>query len=151
MYAYKVYDKFKIYRPLASKFTKWRTNLTNRHVQGLSELPKEGGDLLIITKSLKDVMCCYEMGFNAIAAASETVFIPEDILKSLRSKWKHIVILYDRDQTGMSKARQYSKQYKLDAFFINKKFKAKDLSDAVRDNGFSTMKDWLTKTLQKYD
>ena len=151
MYAYKVYDKFKIYRPLASKFTKWRTNLTNRHVQGLSELPKEGGDLLIITKSLKDVMCCYEMGFNAIAAASETVFIPEDILRSLRSKWKHIVILYDRDKTGMFKARQYSKQYNIDAFFINKKFKAKDLSDAVRDNGFSTMKDWLIKTLQKYD
>ena len=91
------------------------------------------------------------MGFNAIAAASETVFIPEDILRSLRSKWKHIVILYDRDKTGMLKARQYSKQYNIDAFFINKKFKAKDLSDAVRDNGFSTMKDWLIKTLQKYD
>ena len=43
-----------------------------RQVQGLSELPKEGGDLLIITKSLKDVMCCYEMGFNAIAAVSYT-------------------------------------------------------------------------------
>lgn len=94
--------------------------MTNRHVQGLSELPKEGGDLLIITKSLKDVMCCYEMGFNAIAAASETVFIPEDILRSLRSKWKHIVILYDRDQTGMLKARQYSKQYKIDAFSLIK-------------------------------
>ena len=61
MYAYKVYDKFKIYRPLASKYTKWRTNLTNRHVQGLAELPKEGGNLLIITKSLKDVMCLYEI------------------------------------------------------------------------------------------
>jgi hypothetical protein len=95
MYAYKVYDRFKIYRPLASKYTKWRTNLTNRHVQGLAELPQEGGDLLIITKSLKDVMCLYEMGFNAIAASSETTFIPEDILQSLRSKWKHIVILYD--------------------------------------------------------
>ena len=97
MYAYKVYDRFKIYRPLASKYTKWRTNLTNRHVQGLAELPKEGGNLLIITKSLKDVMCLHEMGFNAIAASSETTFIPEDILQSLRSKWKHIVILYDRD------------------------------------------------------
>lgn len=151
MYAYKVYDKFKIYRPLASKFTKWRTNLTNRHVQGLAELPKEGGNILIITKSLKDVMCCYEMGYNAISASSETTFIPEDILKSLRSKWKHIVILYDRDQTGMHKAREYSKQYKLDAFFINKKFKAKDLSDAVKLNGFTTMKEWLNKTLKKYD
>ena len=60
MYAYKVYERFKIYRPLASKYTKWRTNLTNRHVQGLAELPQEGGNLLIITKSLKDVMCLYE-------------------------------------------------------------------------------------------
>ena len=49
------------------------------------------------------------MGFNAIAAASESVFIPEDILRSLRYKWKYIVILYDRDKTGMLKARQYSK------------------------------------------
>jgi hypothetical protein len=151
MYAYKVYDKFKIYRPLASKYTKWRTNLTNRHVQGLAELPQEGGNLLIITKSLKDVMCLYEMGFSAIAASSETTFIPEDILKSLRSKWKHIVILYDRDKTGMLKARDYSKQYKFDCIFVHKKFKAKDISDAVRDNGFFAVKEWLTKTVERYD
>ena len=151
MYAYKVYDRFKIYRPLASKYTKWRTNLTNRYIQGLAELPKEGGNLLIITKSLKDVMCLYEMGFNAIAASSETTFIPDDILKSLRSKWKYIVILYDRDKTGMKTAREYSKQYKLDAIFVHKKFKAKDISDAVRDNGFFAVKEWLTKTVERYD
>lgn len=151
MYAYKVFDKFKIYRPLASKYTKWRTNLTNRHVQGLAELPKEGGNLLIITKSLKDVMCLYEMGYYAIAASSETTFIPEDILQSLRSRWRHIVILYDRDRTGMSNARQYSKQYGFDAFFVHKKFKAKDISDAVRDNGFFVVKEWLTKTVERYD
>lgn len=151
MYAYKVYDKFKIYRPLASKYTKWRTNLTNRHVQGLAELPQEGGNLLIITKSLKDVMCLSEMGFNAIAASSETTFIPDDILQSLRSKWKHIVILYDRDKTGMLKARDYSRQYKFDAIFVHKKFKAKDISDAVRDNSFFAVKEWLTKTVERYD
>lgn len=151
MYAYKVYDKFKIYRPLASKYTKWRTNLTNRHVQGLAELPKEGGNLLIITKSLKDVMCLYEMGYYAIAASSETTFIPEDILQSLRSKWKHIVILYDRDRTGMHKARDYSRTYKLDAIFVHKQFKAKDISDAVKDNGFDKVKTWLNTTLKRYD
>lgn len=151
MYAYKVYDKFKIYRPLASKYTKWRTNLTNRHVQGLAELPQGGGNLLIITKSLKDVMCLYEMGYNAIAASSETTFIPDDILQNLRSKWKHIVILYDRDRTGMLKARGYNKQYKLDAIFVHKKFKAKDISDAVKGNGFFAVKEWLTKTVERYD
>lgn len=151
MYAYKIDDKFKIYRPLASKYTKWRTNLTNRNVQGLSEIPKEGGNLLIITKSLKDVMCLYEMGFNAIAASSETTFIPDDILQSLRSKWKHIVILYDRDKTGMLESRKYSRQYKLDAIFVHKKFKAKDISDAVKYNSFAEVKNWLTKTLSIYD
>ena len=151
MYAYKVDDKFKIYRPLASKYTKWRTNLTNWNVQGLSEIPKEGGNLLIITKSLKDVMCLYEMGFNAIAASSETTFIPDNMLQSLRSKWKHIVILYDRDKTGMLESRKYSRQYKLDAIFVHKKFKAKDISDAVKNNSFADVKKWLTKTLSVYD
>ena len=150
MYAYKVDDKFKIYRPLSSKYTRWRTSLTNNNVQGYAQLP-EFGNLLIITKSLKDVMCLYEMGYSAIAASSETTFIPEDMLKALRSKWKHIVILYDRDKTGMKKAREYSKRYKLDAIFVHKKFKAKDISDAVRDNGFFAVKEWLTKTVERYD
>ena len=150
MYAYKVYDKFKIYRPLASKYTKWRTNLTVRHVQGLEQL-QDSGSLLIITKSLKDVMCLHEMGFNAIAAGSETTFIPVDILNKLKKKWKHIIILYDRDAAGMQNARQYSKEYKLDAIFIHKKFKAKDVSDAVKGNSFFAVKEWLTKTVERYD
>ena len=150
MYAYKVYDRFKIYRPLASKYTKWRTNLTVRHVQGLEQLAPTG-KLLIITKSLKDVMCLHEMGFNAIASASETTFVPGDILLKLRKRWKRIIILYDRDAAGMQNARQYSKQYSLDAIFVHKKFKAKDISDAVRDNGFFAVKDWLTKTVERYD
>ena len=150
MYAYKVVDKFKIYRPLASKYTKWRTNLTSRHVQGLFEIPRDGGDLLIITKSLKDVMCLYEMGFNAISPSSETTFIPDDILDSLRKKWKNIIIMYDRDEAGMKNARKYSKKYKLDAIFVHKIFKAKDVSDAVRDNSFFAVKEWLTKTVERY-
>ena len=150
MYAYKVFDKFKIYRPLASKYTKWRTNLTVRHVQGLEQLNPDGGDLLIITKSLKDVMCLYEMGFNAISSSSETTFIPDDTLQSLKKKWKNIIILYDRDVAGVQNARQYSRQYSLDAIFIHKKFKAKDVSDAVKANGFVVVKEWLTKTVERY-
>ena len=95
-------------------------------------------------------MCLYEMGFNAIAASSETTFIPEDILQSLRSKWKHIVILYDRDAAGMQNSRKYSKQYKMDAIFVNKKFKAKDVSDAVKSNSFFEVKECLTKTVERY-
>lgn len=151
MYAYKVDDKFKIYRPLASKYTKWRTNLTNLNVQGLAELPRDGGSILIITKSLKDVMVLHEMGIYAIAPSSETTFIPDNLLKSLRGKWKHILILYDRDKTGIKNSRELMKQYKLDAFLVHRKFKAKDISDAVKNCGFDAVKEWLIKTISKYD
>ena len=147
MYAYKVFDRFKIYRPLATKYTKWRSNLTNYYIQGYEELPTEGRDTLIITKSLKDVMVLYEMGYYSISPSSETTFIPDDILKQLKKKWKHIYILYDRDKTGVTQSRMYSKKYDLRSFFINKRFKAKDISDAVKLNGFVKIKNWLIKEL----
>ena len=150
MYAYKVDNKFKIYRPLASKYTKWRTNLTNENIQGYAQLP-EFGNLLFITKSLKDVMCLHEMGFNAISPSSETTFIPKDILEDLERRFKHIIILFDRDEAGVKNARKYSKEYGLDAIFVHKKFKAKDISDAVKVAGFLAVKDWLTKTVERYD
>jgi len=150
MYAYKVNSRFKIYRPLASKYTKWRTNLTNSDIQGFAQLPEGQRKLLIITKSLKDVMVLHEMGFDAVSPSSETTFIPDDIIELLKAKYENILILYDRDKTGMKKARDYSKKYGLYAFFINKRFNAKDISDAVKINGFDTVNKWLTKTLQKY-
>ena len=150
MYAYKVNDRFKIYRPMNSKYTKWRTNLTSRDIQGLAQLPDGKGKLLIVTKSLKDVMVLRMMGYDAVSPSSETTFIPDDILQTLRDKYENMLILYDRDQTGMIRAREYSRKYNIPAFFINKRFAAKDISDAVKENGFDTIKQWLTKTLSKY-
>lgn len=150
MYAYKIYDRFKIYRPLASKYVKWRSNTNTNHVQGLEQLP-EFGKLLIITKSLKDVMCLYEMGYHAISPSSETTFLPKDILDSLKDKWEHIIIMYDRDKTGMLESRKYGKQFNLQSVFVHKKFKSKDISDAIMNNGFNEVKHWLNKTLNKYE
>ena len=90
------------------------------------------------------------MGFSAVAASSETTFIPDDILDQLKERYKHIIILYDRDKTGMLRARGYSKQYGFDAIFVHKKFEAKDISDAVKGNGFFAVKEWLTKTVERY-
>lgn len=95
-------------------------------------------------------MCLYEMGFYAISPSSETTFIPEDILKSLKSKWRRIIILFDRDKTGMQKSREYSKRYKFDALFVNKRFNAKDISDAVKNNTFAQVRAWMTKETEKY-
>ena len=149
MYAYKIYDRFKIYRPYASKYVKWRSNTNTEHVQGMEQLPSFG-NLLIITKSLKDVMCLYEMGYNSISSSSETTFLPKNILESLKERWKHNVILYDRDKTGVAEARKYSKQFNLDAIFVHKRFKSKDISDAIMNNSFDSVKKWLNKTLRIY-
>ena len=148
MYAYKVFNNFKIYRPYGDKYTKWRNNLTATDVQGLEQLPAKG-DILFITKALKDVMCLHEMGYNAISPSSESTFIPEDILDALKKRFKRIIILFDRDVAGVHNSRKFSLKYGLEVMLVNKKYMCKDISDAVKKHGLSEMKSFLTKNLRK--
>lgn len=148
MYAYKVYNNFKIYRPLADKYHKWRNNLTEYDIQGYKQLP-EKGDVLIITKSLKDVMCLYKMSIPAISPASESTFIPNVALEELKKRFKRIIILFDRDKAGCKYLRKISQETGLEPLLIHRKFKAKDISDAIKLNGFETIKSWIKKEIQK--
>lgn len=134
MYAYKVFDKFKIYRPLGSKSNKWRGNLSSLDIQGFEQLPNSG-ELLIITKSLKDVMSLYSLGYNAIAPASETSIIPDVVIKNITSRFKKIIIFYDRDSTGFKFTRKMHLKYGFDFMFIHKKYKCKDISDLIKKEG----------------
>lgn len=147
MYSYKVYNNFKIYRPLGDKYIKWRNNLTEYDIQGYAQLPKKG-DVLFITKSLKDVMCLYEMGIAAISPSSESTFIPDDVLEDLKKRFKRIIILFDRDQAGVRNSRKLSLKHSLEAMLVHKKFKAKDISDAIKANGFEAVKEWLLNTIK---
>lgn len=149
MYAYKVYNNFKIYRPLADKYTKWRNNLTDYDIQGYEQLPQKG-DILFITKSMKDVMCLHEMGYPAVSPSSESTFLPKDVLEQLKTRFKRIIILFDRDVAGVKRSRKLSRETGLEAIFINKKFKAKDVSDAVKANSFEETKNWLNETIKNY-
>lgn len=146
MYTYKVYDRFKIYRPYGDKYTKWRNNLTEYDIQGYEQLPKTG-DLLIITKSMKDVMCLYEMGYNAISPSSESTFIPDDILELLKKRFKRILICFDRDIAGVKNMRKISLKTGLNCLLVHKKFNSKDISDAIKNNGFDVIQNWLKKEL----
>lgn len=149
MYAYKVYNNFKIYRPLADKYTKWRNNLTDYDIQGYEQLPQKG-DILFITKSMKDIMCLHEMGYPAVSPSSESTFLPKDVLEQLKTRFKRIIILFDRDVAGVKRSRKLSRETGLEAIFINKKFKAKDVSDAVKANSFEEIKNWLNETIKNY-
>ena len=46
--------------------------------------------------------------------------------------------------------RKVSLKTGLKGFLVHKSFKAKDISDAVKTNGFESVKDWLKKLLWKY-
>ena len=146
MYAYKVFDKFKIYRPYADKYAKWRNNLTDIDIQGWEQLPKNG-NLLITTKSLKDVMALYEMGYIAISPSSESTFIPEKALNDLKKRFKRILLCFDRDVPGVTNMRKVSLKTGLNGFLVHKSFGAKDISDAIDKWGQTKVKEWLNKTI----
>ena len=146
MFSYKVFNNFKIYRPFGDKFTKWRNNLTAYDIQGFEQLPKKG-NLLIITKSLKDVMALYEMGYTAISPSSESTFIPDDALEALKLRFKRILLCFDRDSAGVRNMRKVSLKTGLNGFLVHKSFNAKDISDAIAKHGQCKVKEWLTKTI----
>ena len=146
MFSYKVFNNFKIYRPFGDKFTKWRNNLTSYDIQGFEQLPKKG-NLLIITKSLKDVMALYEMGYIAISPSSESTFIPDDALEALKLRFKRILLCFDRDSAGVRNMRKVSLKTGLNGFLVHKSFNAKDISDAIAQHGQCKVKEWLTKTI----
>jgi len=129
--------RMKIYQP-NSKF-KWLSNTSASDLQGLSQLP-DSGDTLVITKSLKDVMCLSIWDIPAVAPSSESCVIPADVVKDLYDRFARICILYDFDRTGVSFANKHRKLYGfIPLFFTNGKFntfdyKAKDLSDFIANN-----------------
>lgn len=148
MYAYKVYNNFKVYRPLGDKYTKWRNNLTEYDVQGYEQLPKKG-DICIITKSLKDVMCLYEMGIPAISPSSESTWLPDTVLEDILKRFKKVLICFDRDGPGMRNLRKISLKTGLNGLIMKKSFKAKDISDAIKANGFETVKEYIYAEIEK--
>ena len=139
MYAYKVFDKFKIYRPFSKKREdKWRNNCGPYDVQGYEQLPKTG-ELLIITKSLKDVMTLYTLGYSAISPQSENSSIPRKVIEDLKDRFVHLVVLYDNDEGGIIGARKLLDKYNIPITFISKHYndlyRIKDISDHHREFG----------------
>lgn len=110
-------------------------NWPTKKIQGFEQLPKKD-DLLVITKSMKDVMCLYELGITAIAPNSETQWISKNVLEQLKARFKHIIVFYDNDRPGKYNMAKIRRQYpELKYFFIPNKYGAKDVSDFVKKYG----------------
>ena len=100
MYGYAGDKYIKIYRPRSEMRFFYAGDLGDNYCFGLDQLPSKG-DLLFITGGEKDVMSLAANGFHAICFNSETTLIPASVLMLLSYRFKHIVLLYDVDKTGL--------------------------------------------------
>ena len=127
-------EQWRIYFP-KRKEMRFMGNVSTKTIQGYKQLPKEG-KLLVITKSMKDVMLLYELGIPAIAPNSETQFVSDKMLEELHTRFKYIVLLYDNDLTGVTFTNKIRKAHPdLIPFLIPRKTLCKDLSDFYKIYG----------------
>jgi hypothetical protein len=131
--------RYKIYQPLSQY--KWTSNTDANIIQGFNQL--EQNDLLIITSSLKDVMCLYCAGFNAVALSSESTKLTNEHLEQLKTKTncKQIITLYDNDEPGKKYAELIKLEYGIQSVFMPEG--SKDPSEFVELYGLEKLREYV--------
>ena len=109
IFGYQGKKYIKIYRPFSEIRFLYGGNLPDNYCFGLEQLPAKG-DTLFITGGEKDVLSLTAKGFHAICFNSETSNIPQNIIKKLSYRFKHIILLYDTDKTGLDASAKHAQQ-----------------------------------------
>ena len=105
MFAYCLGKFVKVYRPKSKLRFLYGGEKVDDYVFGFEQLPSKG-DMIFITGGEKDVLSLSAHGFNAICFNSETAQIPENIIEGLLLRFRHLIILYDTDETGLREAKR---------------------------------------------
>lgn len=139
---------WRVYYPQNRKY-RFISNWNKTMIQGIHMMPKSG-EFLVITKSMKDVMLCYELGIPAIAPNSENLFITDSQWDNIVIKFKHIFLLYDTDSAGVANSKRIKKKFpKIQVLLIPRKYKAKDITDLYKKLGTEKMLN-LVEEAKKY-
>lgn len=143
-------ELWRIYMPQKKSF-RFLSNTSKNFIQGSKYLP-DTGDLLVITKSMKDVMCLYEFNIPAIAPCSEVLFLSNIQLNSLKKRFKKIIVFYDNDLPGIKGMNRIKKEHpELLFFWIPRKYNAKDCSDFVKKYGIAKTQEYITMLKNFYE
>ncbi len=125
---------YKIYQPLRKEF-KWINNSNSTVHQGYRQLP-DTGELLIITKSLKDVMSIHDvLGITAVAIQSESVLIKDSVMDEYKRRFTKVMCLFDNDNAGKRLSNEYLEKYNIPHFFMPEMEDVTDFSDLVKAIG----------------
>ena len=141
-------EKWKIYFPLKENY-RFLNNLSKKVLQGYHQLPKTG-DLLVITKSMKDLMAMYEFGIPAISPNSETLFIDDKKLEEFKQRFKHILVIYDQDRPGKHNMWLIRKQHPELNYYFLPWYLAKDFTDSIKMVGVENMKEYVNEFMTNY-
>jgi len=150
VYAYQFNKTYKIYCPLTkNKKTKWLFSGNQNDIEGydilvtsvftsaVDKYEKSCFDTLIITKSLKDVMCLYKLGYQAISLQGETnPFTFELYLKLKNLGLKNFYTFYDNDKAGIVGTNEIVSSFPdFIPLYIPEEYGAKDISDYIAKFG----------------
>lgn len=152
IYAYKFIKpggeiSYKIYFPYEEKHKKWLfSGGSSEDIEGYDELPWIG-DLLILTKSLKDCMVYNILGYNAISLQGEANKVPKELIDKLLKRFNRIIVNYDNDEQGIKSSRKININYGFKEIFIPIESKCKDLSDYIKMYGIEKTKILLNECI----
>jgi len=126
---------YKIYQPLEVKLKKWINNADYSVHQGYRQLPDKG-DILIITKSLKDVMSIHDcLNISAIGLQSESVMMKESVMDEYKQRFSKVICLFDNDEAGKKLTANFSNKYSIPYLFVPEEPGITDFSDLVKHKG----------------
>jgi 5S rRNA maturation endonuclease (ribonuclease M5) len=136
---------YKIYQPLEVKQKKWINNANYSVHQGYTQLPNKG-NLLIITKSLKDVMSLHDcLEVPSIGLQSESVMMKQSVMDEYQQRFSKVICLFDNDDAGVKLSNEFTARYNVPHIFVPKLPKVTDFSDLVKVVG----KEEAIKTTKK--
>jgi 5S rRNA maturation endonuclease (ribonuclease M5) len=140
---------YKIYQPYNKRF-KWINNANYTVHQGYRQLP-ESGNLLIITKSLKDVMSLHDVvNITAIGLQSESVLMKQSVMDEYKQRFKEVICLFDNDKAGKKLSVEFTEKYNIPHFFMPSNYDGvTDFSDLVKVIGIENAKQEFYKCLKR--
>lgn len=133
----------KIYNPKNSmgKFIK-----VSDYIQGHDQL-KYKSEILMILSGMKDLLAFKILGFpniECIAGHSENHMLSKKEIEFYKNKYKHLIVLFDNDGTGLNCAKKYKTEYEIP--YIDFKVE-KDIAECVKQHGIKNSKLFLKPKL----
>ena len=132
---------YKIYFPFAHPDYKWLSNVDASIHQGYTQLPPTG-EILIITKSLKDIMSIYDLlDIPAIAPQNEGTRFKDSVMQEYLDRFKQVYLLYDNDYNKIKNHGQIAANRLIETYpslknlCIGSEHISKDFTDLVKNVG----------------